>query len=134
MGIIRYVRALLMSSYSHLVTPMKKSFISISDHKLAYEFKYPKIIREGISTEYVFSRRLEKYSSAAPLSTDARRRIVCEIFDFTLSLTVSVTVDPLKETYKYSYTSQQLDMVDTMITEASAVSQNQLRKRKSKNI
>lgn len=40
------------------------------------------------------SRRPERYSSAAPLSPDARQRIVCELVDLQQSVTVSVTVGP----------------------------------------
>lgn len=40
------------------------------------------------------SRRPERYSSAAPLSADARQRIVCELVDLQQSVTVSVTVGP----------------------------------------
>lgn len=42
----------------------------------------------------VQSRRPERYSSAAPLSADARQRIVCELVDLQQSVTVSVTVGP----------------------------------------
>ena len=40
------------------------------------------------------SRKPERYSSAAPLSPDARQRIVAELVDLQQSVTVSVTVGP----------------------------------------
>lgn len=38
--------------------------------------------------------RLSQYSSAAPLSADARQRIVAELFDLSKFVTASVTVGP----------------------------------------
>lgn len=40
------------------------------------------------------SRKPERYSSAAPLSPDARQRIVAELVDLAAAVTVSVTVGP----------------------------------------
>lgn len=40
----------------------------------------------------VVSRAPERYSSAAPLSADARQRIVCQLADLKDSVTISVAV------------------------------------------
>ena len=50
----------------------------------------PSVLRLSL----VPSRKPERYSSAAPLSPDARQRIVCELVDLQQSVTVSVTVGP----------------------------------------
>ena len=70
-------------SYSHLVEPT-----------LAYEFDYPAVTATGRKLPLVFSRRPERYSSAAPLTADARQRIVCELADLINAVTVSVSVGP----------------------------------------
>jgi hypothetical protein len=74
--------------------------ISVSDQTLAYEFSYPTRTTKGETLHLVYSRRPEKYSSAAPLSLDARKRIVCELVDLALSLTVSVTICPVSNNLK----------------------------------
>lgn len=48
----------------------------------------------GVSLNLVPSRKPERYSSAAPLSADARQRIVAELVDLKAAVTVSVTVGP----------------------------------------
>ncbi|KAI3425257.1 hypothetical protein D9Q98_009025 [Chlorella vulgaris] len=70
--------------------PMK----SLSDDILAYTFEYPTATASGKQLPMVLSRRPERYSSAAPLTADARQRIVCELADLMDSVTVSLTVGP----------------------------------------
>lgn len=48
----------------------------------------------GKPLPFVFSRRPERYSSAAPLSADARQRNVCELVDLGDAVTLSVSVGP----------------------------------------
>lgn len=69
-------------------------FGSVSDQTLAYTFKYPTQNIKGQKLNITYSRRPEKYSSAAPLTADARQRIVCELVDLQKSFTVSVSVGP----------------------------------------
>lgn len=64
------------------------------DPILAYRFNYPIETVSGKKLRMVISHEPEKYSSAAPLTADARQRIVSEIFDFTNFVTVSMTVGP----------------------------------------
>ena len=40
----------------------------------------------------IISRKPERYSSAAPLTADARQRIVTELVDFPDGITISVSV------------------------------------------
>ncbi len=48
----------------------------------------------GRPLKMVVTREPEKYSSAAPLSADARQRIVAELLDLQSFVTLSVTVGP----------------------------------------
>mmetsp|Transcript_3755 Transcript_3755/g.9727 ORF Transcript_3755/g.9727 Transcript_3755/m.9727 type:complete len:304 (-) Transcript_3755:153-1064(-) len=67
---------------------------TVADATLAYEFKYPVKTASGKPLSMALSRKPEKYSSAAPLSADARQRIVAEVIDLVRAVTVSVTVGP----------------------------------------
>jgi hypothetical protein len=69
-------------------------FGSVEDDVLAYSFRYPTVTSSGRALSLVFSRRPERYSSAAPLSADARQRIVCELADLRNAVTVSLSVGP----------------------------------------
>ena len=64
---------------------------TLKDGILAYEFVYP-IEAAGRKIALVPSRKPERYSSAAPLSADAKQRIVAELVDFSDRATISVTV------------------------------------------
>jgi hypothetical protein len=65
---------------------------SVRDDTLAYAFDYPVATLSGKPLPLVFSRKPERYSSAAPLTADARQRIVCELADLIDAVTVSLTV------------------------------------------
>jgi len=69
-----------------------QNHVTVTDRLLAYKFTYPTVTSKGEPINMTFSRRPEKYSSAAPMSADARQRIVCELVDLTASLTLSVSV------------------------------------------
>lgn len=77
-----------------LYDPLPQGFSSLADATLAYRFIYPTRTASGAPVSPVLTRTPEKYSSAAPLSADARQRIVAELFDLTRFVTVSVTVGP----------------------------------------
>jgi len=68
---------------------------ALADPILAYQLKYPVQTASGKPLSMTFSRRPEKYSSAAPLSPDARQRIVAEVIDLLKAVTASVTVGPV---------------------------------------
>lgn len=58
----------------------------------AYSYTYPvELSSANFAFKWVESRKPERYSSAAPLSPDARLRIVSERVDFTDNLIISVT-------------------------------------------
>lgn len=70
---------------------------TFSEPLLAYSFDYPTVDAEGKELKWFSPRSAERYSSAAPMSADARQRIVYEIIDFQNStpLTISVSVGPI---------------------------------------
>jgi len=67
---------------------------SLYDPILAYKFDYPVTTASGTPLRIILSHEPEKYSSAAPLTADARQRIVSELMDLRNFVTVSMTVGP----------------------------------------
>ena len=88
------------------------TFEKLNDATLAYAFEYPTTTQSGRSLPLVFSRKPEKYSSAAPLTADARQRIVCELVNLPEAVTVSVSVGPpagtLRTTKQEDWTAKQV--------------------------
>ncbi|GAB2284874.1 PsbP domain-containing protein 5, chloroplastic [Dionaea muscipula] len=91
----------------------------------AYTYLYPV---EQPSRKFVFkwveSRKPERYSSAAPLSADARLRIVSERVDIIDNLIISVTVGPpnsqfLKSTDKHTWNAR--EVADSVLSYKSAL-------------
>lgn len=74
-------------------TLLPQEFKSLTDGFLAYSFKYPATISRK-PANIIFSRKPERYSSAAPLTPDARQRIVAELVSFLDGITISVSVKP----------------------------------------
>jgi len=91
-SLLKFVATILLYSQKLKAQNKTPDYITVTDHVLAYEFSCPKITAKGEPINLTFSRRPEKYSSAAPLSADARQRIVCELVDLTAALTLSVSV------------------------------------------
>uniref|UniRef100_A0A0A9DZD6 PsbP C-terminal domain-containing protein n=1 Tax=Arundo donax TaxID=35708 RepID=A0A0A9DZD6_ARUDO len=61
----------------------------------AYSFLYPvELPGKKFSFKWVESRKPERYSSAAPLSPDARQRIVSERVDMIHNVVISVSIGP----------------------------------------
>jgi len=69
-------------------------FKTLSYPTLAFEFQYPVATTTGRKLPVIISRKPERYSSAAPLTADARQRIVTELVDFPDGITISVSVGP----------------------------------------
>ena len=67
-------------------------FLEVDDSILAYRFVYPVLSASGKKIPIIFSRRPERYSSAAPLSVDARQRIVTSLTSLQDAITISVSV------------------------------------------
>lgn len=67
---------------------------SMHNDTLAYTIKYPVSVGSGDDVRWVTTRPPEKYSSAPPLTTDARQRVVYEAISFKDALTATVSVGP----------------------------------------
>lgn len=88
------VKSLHVLARPHLSLDLPvQEFKSMTDGFLAYTFKYPATI-QGNPAPVIFSRKPERYSSAAPLTPDARQRIVAELVSFPNGVTISVSVRP----------------------------------------
>ena len=66
----------------------------VSQPTMAYEFSYPSETRDGAPIRWATSRQRDTYSSAEPMSPDARQRIVYELIAFKGPMTATVTVGP----------------------------------------
>ncbi|GFP80312.1 psbp domain-containing protein 5 chloroplastic [Phtheirospermum japonicum] len=91
----------------------------------AYSYLYPtKLASDKFVFKWVESRKPERYSSAAPLSPDARLRIVSERVDFIDNLIISVSIGPpnslfLKPDDKSTWTAK--DVADSVLADKSAL-------------
>lgn len=66
----------------------------VQDDTLAYTFTYPLATSDGTKVPVTASRKPEKYSSAAPLTADARQRIVSQFVSLADGITMTVFVGP----------------------------------------
>ncbi|CAI0444602.1 unnamed protein product [Linum tenue] len=98
---------------------------SMVDEINAYSYLYP---MESPSKKFTFkwveSRKPERYSSAAPLSPDARLRIVSERVDIIDNLVISVSIGPpnvefIKSKDKSSWNAK--DVADSVLSDKSAL-------------
>lgn len=94
---------------------------SFVDYINNYSYLYP---TELPSKRFVFkwaeSRKPERYSSAAPLSPDARLRIVSERVDFNDNLIISVMVGPINPQFlksKDKSTWSAKDVADSVLSD-----------------
>nr|AKM76450.1 DUF1795-like photosystem II reaction center PsbP family protein [California macrophylla] len=98
---------------------------SVVDEINAYTYMYPlEIPSQKVVLKWVESRKPERYSSAAPLSPDARLRIVSERVDIIDNLILSVSIGPpnfqiLKSTDKSAWTAK--DVADSVLADKSAL-------------
>ncbi|MFS7913415.1 putative photosystem II [Helianthus anomalus] len=97
----------------------------IVDELNAYSFLIPlEMPSKKFTFKWVESRKPERYSSAAPLSPNARLRIVSERVDFIDNLILSITIGPpnptfLKTTDKSTWTAK--DVADSVLSDKSAL-------------
>lgn len=98
-----------------------EGFLEVEDELLAYKFVYPVASRSGRAIPIIFSRRPERYSSAAPLTADARQRIVCSLVSLGDSITYTVTVGPAAGLLKDAPPSQwrDRDVAETVLIDRS---------------
>ena len=66
----------------------------VVDRTLAYRFTYPAKDASGAAIGWAFSRTPRSYFNAAPLSADARQRVVCELVDLKRAIALAVLVGP----------------------------------------
>nr|AKM76455.1 DUF1795-like photosystem II reaction center PsbP family protein [Erodium trifolium] len=98
---------------------------SVVDEINAYTYMYPlELPSEKVVLKWVESRKPERYSSAAPLSPDARLRIVSERVDIIDNLILSVSIGPpnfqiLKSMDKSTWTAK--DVADSVLADKSAL-------------
>nr|AJS13469.1 PPD5 [Erycina pusilla] len=91
----------------------------------AYSFMYPvELPGKGFSFKWVESRKPERYSSAAPLSPNARQRIVSERVDMINNLVISVSIGPPNLRYLASIDKnswEARDVADSVLSDKSAL-------------
>lgn len=99
--------------------------VDFLDDLNAYSYSYPmKLPSKKLIFKWVESRKPERYSSAAPLSPNARLRIVSERVDFINNLIISVTIGPpnpefLKSKDKSTWNPK--DVADSVLSDKSAL-------------
>ncbi|XP_057799619.1 psbP domain-containing protein 5, chloroplastic [Salvia miltiorrhiza] len=95
------------------------------DKTNAYSYLYPTALPSGkFVFKWVESRKPERYSSAAPLSPDARLRIVSERVDFIDNLIITVSIGPpnplfLKSNDKSTWNAK--DVANSVLADKSAL-------------
>ncbi|XP_011623385.2 psbP domain-containing protein 5, chloroplastic [Amborella trichopoda] len=91
----------------------------------AYSFLYPvQLPSKKFTFKWVESRKPERYSSAAPLSPDARQRIVSERVDMIDNVVISVSIGPpnsrfLKSKDKNTWNAK--DVADALLSDKSSL-------------
>ncbi|XWS73050.1 hypothetical protein CRYUN_Cryun02cG0092400 [Craigia yunnanensis] len=102
-----------------------KRMTSLVDEINAYTYSYPvELPSKKFLFKWVESRKPERYSSAAPLSPDARLRIVSERVDIVDNLIISVSIGPpniqfLKSKDKKTWAAK--DVADSVLSDKSAL-------------
>ncbi|XP_021825250.1 psbP domain-containing protein 5, chloroplastic [Prunus avium] len=88
-------------------------------------YRYPvELPSKKVIFKWVESRKPERYSSAAPLSPDARLRIVSERVDIVDNLIISISIGPpnskiIKSVDKSTWTAK--DVADSVLADKSAL-------------
>lgn len=123
----------LSSSLSSLIQPSLLGYAAEDESKTAsfvdeinsYSYNYPvEMPLKKMVFKWAESRKPERYSSAAPLSPDARLRIVSERVDIIDNLIISVCIGPpnlqiLKSEDKSTWTAK--DVADSVLSDKSAL-------------
>ncbi|XP_015937238.1 psbP domain-containing protein 5, chloroplastic [Arachis duranensis] len=115
----------LTSPLSVTLAEEEPKMASFEDELNAYSYLYPvELPSKKFVFKWVESRKPERYSSAAPLSPDARLRIVSERVDIIDNLIISVTIGPpnssiIKTTDKSKWTAR--EVADSVLSDKSAL-------------
>ncbi|KAG0463076.1 hypothetical protein HPP92_021552 [Vanilla planifolia] len=97
----------------------------LMDDVNGYSYLYPvESLGKKLVFKWVESRKPERYSSAAPLSPDARQRIVSERVDMINNVIISVSIGPpnlryLTSSDKNTWTAR--DVADSVLSDKSAL-------------
>ncbi|CAM0881726.1 unnamed protein product [Alopecurus aequalis] len=125
----------LVSSFA-VVLPVSESYAAaeldddvkmamLVDETNAYSFLYPvEVPGKKSSFRWVESRKSERYSSAAPLSPDARQRIVSERLDMINNAVISVSIGPPSSRFlpsKDKTTWAAKDVADCVLSDKSSL-------------
>ncbi|PON53077.1 PsbP family [Parasponia andersonii] len=122
-GLSSSILSLFQSSGSFAEEDLK--MVPLVDEINAYSYLYPvELPSKKFLLKWVESRKPERYSSAAPLSPDARLRIVSERVDFIDNLIISVSIGPpnsgfIKSKDKSTWTAK--DVADSVLSDKSAL-------------
>ncbi|XP_026404593.1 psbP domain-containing protein 5, chloroplastic-like [Papaver somniferum] len=124
----------LSSSVSmFLSTPGSNAAVEVEKEKMAlfvddinaYSFMYPlELPSKKFVFKWVESRKPERYSSAAPLSPDAKMRIVSERVDIIDNLIISVSIGPPNSQFIASADKKEWnakDVADSVLSYKSAL-------------
>ncbi|KAJ7966105.1 PsbP family [Quillaja saponaria] len=115
----------IMLPFSGVLAEEELKMASFVDDINAYSYLYPvELPSKNFIFKWVASRKPERYSSAAPLSPDARLRIVSERVDIVDNLIISVTIGPpnskfIKSKDKTTWTAK--DVADSVLSDKSAL-------------
>nr|GMD83855.1 psbP domain-containing protein 5, chloroplastic [Ipomoea batatas] len=120
------LRVILLSFFSYRSSSAEEDvkIASFVDNINSYSYLYPtELPSKGFVFKWVESRKPERYSSAAPLSPDARLRIVSERVDIIDNLIISVTIGPLNSQFLKSEKStwSAKDVADSVLADKSAL-------------
>ncbi|GAB5354082.1 hypothetical protein AAMO2058_000089000 [Amorphochlora amoebiformis] len=107
----------VISAVENVPAARQGKFEVLRDPILSYSYKYPVESTQGMKLKLLQTRKPEKYSSAAPLSSNFRHRIVNQKLDFDNAVVIAMYVCPaigfLKKFPPQDWTSQQV--ADTIL-------------------
>ncbi|EEC71094.1 hypothetical protein OsI_02877 [Oryza sativa Indica Group] len=126
-GLVSSFVLVLPVSDSHAVAEMDEDvkMATLVDPINAYSFLYPvELPGKKFTFKWVESRKPERYSSAAPLSPDARQRIVSERVDMIHNVVISVSIGPPNSRFPPSKDKSKWDpkdVADWILAEKSSL-------------
>ncbi|KAK6912679.1 PsbP, C-terminal [Dillenia turbinata] len=122
-----------LSSSLSILYPKSEGFAADEELKVdtlvddinAYSYLYPvELLSKKFVFKWVESRKPERYSSAAPLSPNARLRIVSERVDIIDNLVISVSVGPPNSQFLQTQDKRMWnakDVADSVLSDKSAL-------------
>ena len=121
------VAAPLLPAAAAMAAPNGTATRSLQYDTLAFRFNFPTRTASGREVPLEYSRKPERYSSAAPLTADARQRIVTELVSLGEGITVGVIVGPasggLRERNIAEWTPR--EVANTVLADRSAARNTQ---------